>query len=159
MLMNPWVLALGHSVLPWYGQTASQPAREFWGRTMQSSTSQFEGGVTTAFAGIAHLPHVVFGMSPYLSAVALSSKASKAKHILELYNLSAFARVQYYLNLDKLASKWFLGSSLPSKAQAVKAARTIKFASRAVPVIGAAALAYDVYDIVVNRSFWGIDFS
>jgi len=37
-------------------------------------------------------------------------------------------------------------------------ASTLKFVSKAVPILGIASLAYDLYDIIFNRSFWGIDF-
>jgi hypothetical protein len=33
-----------------------------------------------------------------------------------------------------------------------------KIAGRAIPFVGWAMLAYDVYDVVVNRSLWGFDF-
>lgn len=32
-----------------------------------------------------------------------------------------------------------------------------RFSARALPIIGWGLLAYDVYDVVVNRSLWGID--
>jgi len=33
-----------------------------------------------------------------------------------------------------------------------------KIAGRAIPFLGWAMVAYDVYDVVVNRSLWGFDF-
>jgi hypothetical protein len=34
-----------------------------------------------------------------------------------------------------------------------------RIATRLVPVLGWAMVAYDVYDVVVNRSLWGFDFA
>jgi len=142
----------------WFGGITEYTRIE-WKKTLAHPAST--GGQVAVSTGANLLLHsfqIGLGMSPYLYMADLASKADKAKNVLQMYNMKTFAKMQYYLDLDKLASKWFLGSGLPSKTQAKAAAKSIKFASRAVPIIGAIALAHDLYDIVFNRSFWGIKF-
>jgi len=142
----------------WFGDITAYTRSE-WKKTLEHPASTAgQVAVSTGANLLLHSFQIGLGMSPYLYATNLAAKADKAKHVLQMYNMKTFAKMQYYLDLDKLASKWFLGSGLPTKAQAKVASKTIRFASRAIPIVGAAALAHDLYDIVFNRSFWGFQF-
>jgi hypothetical protein len=128
-------------------------------KTLEHPASTLEQVAATTGANILlHSFQIGLGMSPYMYMANLGKKAEQATHVLQMYNMKTFAKLQYYLDLDKLASKWFLGSHLPTKVQAKAAAKTISKVGRAVPIIGAIALAHDLYDIVFNRSFWGFKF-
>lgn len=139
----------------WYGENVSKP---IWHQrtSVRKTKGSTVGYLTAAFA--AHLPHIALGGAPYLMAVSIAAKAEKASKLLEIYNLAGFARWEYLAHPSRLLSKWFLGSALPTKQQAKAAVKVVRRASRVVPVLWGAALAYDAYDIVFNRSFWGIQF-
>lgn len=139
----------------WYGKHVSKPirAQRTSVRKTQGSTV---GYLSSTFA--AHLPHVAMGSSPYMMAVSMSAKAEKASKLLETYKLAGYARWEYIMHPNQLFSKWFLGSGLPTKVQAKAAAKTVSRAAKFVPLLWGAALAWDAYDIVFNRSFWGIQF-
>jgi len=141
-----------------FGNITEYTRSEFKKTLESPETTLDQVAATTGANLLLHSFQIGLGMSPYMYMANLASKADKAKAVLAMYNMKTFAKIQYYLDLDKLASKWFLGSGLPGKTQAKAAAKTIRFASRAVPVIGAIALAHDLYDIVFNRSFWGFKF-
>lgn len=155
-----------HYAAKLYGEEVSKRSRKYLGksikyfdRTPMSSVEQYVGvGVSMLVTGAVHVPHILMGGAPYMVAVNLASKAAKASEVVELYNLSKWTKFHWSLNPVNLASYWFLGEGLPTKQQAKAAAKTVRFASRAVPIIGAVALAFDLYDIVFNRSFWGIKF-
>jgi len=133
--------------------------RSEWKKTIAHPTSTTgQVGVSTGANLLLHSLQIGLGMSPYMYITNLGRKADDAKKLLNLYNMKAFAKMRYYIDLDKLASKWFLGSGLPTKTEAKAALKTMRIASRAIPIIGAIALAHDLYDIVFNRSFWGFKF-
>jgi len=128
-------------------------------KTLESPDTTLDQVAATTGANILlHSFQIGLGMSPYMYITNLGRKADDAKKVLNLYNMKAFAKMRYYIDLDKLASKWFLGSHLPTKTEAKAALKTMRIASRVIPVIGAIALAHDLYDIVFNRSFWGFKF-
>jgi len=162
-MVYPLAYLLRFPFLPRYSVDAfggiTEYTRSEWKKTIAHPTSSTgQVLVSTSANLLIHSFQIGLGMSPYMYMANLASKADKAKAVLSMYNMKTFAKIQYYLDLDKLASKWFLGSGLPTKTQAKAASKTIRFASRAVPVIGAIALAHDLYDIVFNRSFWGFKF-
>lgn len=150
----------------WYGEEVSKRSRKFLGNYITKIDSQNDLGFEQQFAvgaamlatGGAHIPHILIGGAPYTLAMNMASKAAKASEVVELYNLSKWSKIRWSANPVNLASYWFLGSGLPSKAQAKAAAKVVRRTSRVVPVLWGAALAYDLYDIVFNRSFWGIKF-
>lgn len=150
----------------WYGENVSKRSRKYLGKavkyfdkTPMSSVEQYVGvGVSMLATGAVHVPHILMGGTPYMMALNLASKAEKASAVVELYNLSKWSKFHWSLNPVNLASYWFLGEGLPSKQQAKAAAKVASRASRVVPLLWGAALAYDAYDIVFNRSFWGIKF-
>lgn len=144
-----------HYANAWYGENVSKPVRGM-ARSVRKTKGATLGYLAAAFG--MHLPHVLLGGAPYLMAVSLSAKAEKASKVVEIYNLKRYARWEYIMHPSNLLSKWFLGSALPSKQQAKAAAKVVRRASRVVPLMWGAALAYDAYDIVFNRSFWGIQF-
>jgi hypothetical protein len=153
----------------WYGKQVSSRARKYGWKGIQHMDKQpkfgFEqkmatGAIALGAGPIAHSPHIVMGMSPYLFAGSLASKAEKARRVVNLHNMGLAAKAMYIAKPSNLLKTYLVGglSWLPSAATAKKAARTAKIAGRFAPVVGVAALAHDVYDIVVNQSFWGISF-
>lgn len=142
----------------WYGEKISKPIRGEWRKAVAPGKSHFLGGMVTGATLLAHVPQVAMGAAPYLTAARISQNAAKAAHVLEIYNYKGWAKAEYMLKPANILKAFFLGGALPSKAQAKAAAKTVKFASRAVPIIGAVALAHDIYDVVFNRSLWGFQF-
>lgn len=152
-------------VLPWYVREISKPwskhlAKEYQRSTRHPFATAFG---TSSLIGVVNLPAVAMGASPYLAAAHIAKKGQVARSTLNMYRMGVWQKAQYITGLAKVPKGTatigtILWSGVPRRAQAVQAARYAKFASRAVPIIGAAALAYDLYDIIVNRSFWGFDF-
>ena len=156
----------------WYGREVSSRARKGtkfalgklssnpnkWDSSLDVSATTLGTAGVLATSGAAHLPHMILGGSPYVYAMNLSSKAQKAHRVVNLYNMGFMAKAMYIAKPTNFLKGYLMQSWLPSKATAKKAARTAKIAGRFAPIIGAVALAHDIYDIAVNRSFWGIQF-
>lgn len=148
----------------WYRRYVSSPT---W---RHIRTQAALGGDTSknvsliALGGAVSIPHILIGSSKYLMIQRMRAQASRMAHILEIYNLSNWKRIQIAAGIATRpkgyseVSRWFSPLHGLRKQQAVQAAKYLKFASRAVPVLGAAALAYDIYDITFNKSLWGIEF-
>lgn len=153
--------AKGH--LPWYFQHVSRPgsARIYSDFKRGSSRPLATAVGSLGLSALVYAPHVLAGSSPYLLALHIRSKGAKARSIVNMYNMSNWQKAQYITGLAKPPPGTsrigtVLWSGVPRRAQALRAARYAKFASRAVPILGTAALAYDLYDVLVNRSLWGV---
>lgn len=165
-MYGPLISLKGH--LPWYHEHVSRPSRKHLGRELNvSRQSNFQTAASAwsvvGLSALAHAPHLVSGASPYLLAMHIRSKGSKARAMVNMYNMGIWQKAQYITGLAKAPKGTatlgtILWSGVPRRAQAMRAARYAKFASRAVPILGTAALAYDLYDVIANRSLWGIDF-
>jgi hypothetical protein len=156
----PMALAVGSfgksHFTPWYVGIQSKTKHDMYARKPKHlSPEAFEW---LGMRALQLTPNLLFGAAPYLGASRLSGKVSAAKDVLAIAGQSRWARAEYMLKPANFLKQYFLGSALPSKRQIRSATRMVKFGGRAVPVLAAAALAYDLYDIVFNRSFWGFKF-
>lgn len=152
------ISAKGH--LPWYHEHVSGPSRKHLGRELRKPRKSNLATAASAWSivgltGLVNAPHILSGASPYLLGMHIRSRGSKARAMVNMYNMGIHQKAQYIVGLNSRRVFW---SGIPRRAQALRAARYAKFASKAVPIIGTAALIYDLYDVVVNRSLWGYDF-
>lgn len=144
----------------WYGEYISSPVRA-------GMRSQFKGKVQSelematqmlGYGGIG-LGHVLLGGAKYAYLANVGVKLERARSTLWKYQMAQAekrALISGLIGKGSVRSKMLYNiARSPGKAAALKASRFVRIAGRLHPLGLAASLAYDLYDVYANRSFWG----
>ena len=123
-----------YSPYRWWGEHVTKPLWYASARHIQEHPSVGTAVGATGLGILGGIPHIYVGSRGYRTALQIAHVGQRARDYSNAISLGVMS------------------------SRHMPRASTLKFVSKAVPILGIASLAYDLYDIIFNRSFWGIDF-